>query len=313
MPILELFSKRQKKLRGEYPDVFQYENIDEKFRVQVVQIIEDTIGTDEKRYENVTDKAYKYIHKTLCKEYGVFKLGKSRELYSSAISNYFLDEKDHEKCLDIIELSFQVIDTYVRQNEFHFRDAEGVTQKPDDAIEELNARFKESGIGYQFEGGELMRIDSQFIHSEAMKPVLHLLGKDEKYAGANNEFLSAHEHYRHERYKECLNDCLKSFESLMKAIHEKHSWSYDPKDTAKKLIESCLKNKLIPKYLQDQFSSVENLLKSGVPTIRNKKGGHGQGTGVSTVPEHLASYALHLTATNLLFLAKCEEQYRETI
>ena len=99
----------------------------------------------------------------------------------------------------------------------------------------------------------------------------------------------------------------------MKAIHEKHSWSYDPKDTAKKLIDSCLKNKLVPKYLQDQFSSVENLLKSGVPTVRNKEGSHGQGTEVSTVPEHLASYALHLTATNLLFLAKCEEQYRKTV
>ena len=313
MSILELFSKRQKKLRGEYPDVFQYENIDEKFRVQVVQIIEDTIGTDEKRYENVTDKAYEYIHKTLCKEHGVFKLGKSRELYSSAISNYFLDEEDHEKCLDIIELSFHVIDTYVRQNEFHFRKAEGVTQKPDDAIEELNARFKESGIGYQFEGGELMRIDSQFIHSEAVKPVLHLLGKDEKYAGANNEFLSAHEHYRHKRYKECLNDCLKSFESLMKAIHEKHSWPYDSGAPAKTLINSCLANKLVPEYLQTQFSSVRGLLESGIPTVRNKKGGHGQGTEVSTVPEHLASYTLHLTATNLLFLAKCEEQYRETI
>ena len=276
MPISELFSKRQKKLRGEYPDVFQYENIDQKFRVQVVQIIEDTIGTDGKHYKNVTDKAYEYIHKTLCKEYGVFRLGGSRELYSSAISNYFLDEEDHEKCLDIIELSFQVIDIYVRQKEFHFRDAEGVTQKPDDAIEELNARFKESGIGYQFEGGELMRIDSQFIHSEAVKPVLHLLGKDEKYAGANNEFLSAHEHYRHKRYKECLNDCLKSFESLMKAIHEKHSWPYDSDASAKTLINSCLANKLVPEYLQTQFSSVRGLLESGIPTVRNKKGGHGQ-------------------------------------
>ena len=94
----------------------------------------------------------------------------------------------------------------------------------------------------------------------------------------------------------------------MKAIHEKHSWSYGPKDTAKKLIDSCLKNKLVPEYLQDQFSSVGNLLKSGVPTVRNKEGGHGQGTEVSAVPEHLASYTLHLTATNLLFLAKCEEQ-----
>ena len=142
-----------------------------------------------------------------------------------------------------------------------------------------------------------------------MKPVLHLLGSEKKYSGANNEFLSAHEHYRHKRYKECLNDCLKSFESLMKAIHEKHSWPYNQGDTAKKLINSCFENKLVPEYLQNQFSSVRILLESGIPTVRNKEGGHGQGSEISTVPEHLASYTLHLTATNLLFLANCEEKY----
>lgn len=312
MPVFDLFSKRQKRLRGEDPDVYQYDNIDEKFRVQVVHIIRNTIGI-EGPYNDPSNKAYEDIHQILCKEYGVFSLGESGESHFSAIFNYFLREENHENSLDVIELSFKIIDTDVRQNEWQFERAEGVIQKPDDALGELNARFKESGIGYQFEGGELIRIDSQFIHSETMKPVLHLLGKDKKYAGANNEFLSAHEHYRHKRYKECLNDCLKSFESLMKAIHEKHSWPYNANDTSKTLINSCLKNKLVPEYLQNQFSSVRLLLESGIPTVRNKEGGHGQGTEVSTVPEHLASYTLHLTATNLLFLAKCEEQYRKTI
>lgn len=312
MSVFELFSKRQKKLRGEYPDVYQYDNINEKLRVQVVHIIKDTIGL-EGPYNDITNKSYEDIHQILCKEYGVFSLGKSSESYSSAIFNYFLREEDHEKCLDIIELSFKVINTYVRRNEWQLERIESVIQKPDNAIIELNARFKESGIGYQFEANELIRIDSQFIHSEIVKPLLHLLGKDKKYIGANNEFLSAHEHYKHKRYKECLNDCLKSFESLMKAIHEKHSWPYDSDATVKRLINSCLENKLVPEYLQNQFSSVRLLLESGIPTVRNKEGGHGQGAEVSTVPEHLASYTLHLTATNLLFLTKCEEQYRKTI
>jgi hypothetical protein len=51
------------------------------------------------------------------------------------------------------------------------------------------------------------------------------------------------------------------------------------------------------------------LLESGVPTIRNKEGGHGQGHEIKEVPEYLTSYALHLTATNLLFLIKCEENF----
>ena len=46
------------------------------------------------------------------------------------------------------------------------------------------------------------------------------------YAGANDEFLRAHEHYRHKRHKECLNECLKAFESMMKAICKKRRWPY---------------------------------------------------------------------------------------
>ena len=304
MAIYDLFSKRQKRLRGDVPDVYQYTNLPQNFRVQVVHIVKSTIGRDSD-YSTPASKIYKYINNTLCREYGVFKLQEYASENFEHIYNFFLKEKDPEKCLDVIELTFKCIDGYVRQNTWEFRDY----QSPDDAIEELNIRFREAGIGYQFESGEVVRVDSQFIHSDAVKPTLQILGHSQEFAGANDEFLSAHEHYRHQRFKECLNDCLKSFESLMKAIHKKRSWEYGNTDTAKKLISSCLSNGLIPDYMQNQFSSLRILLESGVPTIRNKEGGHGQGDEVTNVPEHLASYTLHLTASNLLFLAKCDENF----
>ena len=304
MAIYDLFSKRQKRLRGDVPDVYQYTNLPQNFRVQVVHIVKSTIGRDSD-YSTPASKIYKYINNTLCREYGVFKLQEYASENFEYIYNFFLKEKDPEKCLDVIELTFKCIDGYVRQNTWEFRDY----QSPDDAIEELNIRFREAGIGYQFEAGEVVRVDSQFIHSDAVKPTLQILGHSQEFAGANDEFLSAHEHYRHQRFKECLNDCLKSFESLMKAIHKKRSWEYGSTDTAKKLISSCLSNGLIPDYMQNQFSSLRILLESGVPTIRNKEGGHGQGDEVTNVPEHLASYTLHLTASNLLFLAKCDENF----
>ncbi|EPL6980896.1 MULTISPECIES: STM4504/CBY_0614 family protein [Enterobacteriaceae] len=304
MAIYDLFSKRQKRLRGDVPDVYQYTNLPQNFRVQVVHIVKSTIGRDSD-YSTPASKIYKYINNTLCREYGVFKLQEYASENFEYIYNFFLKEKDPEKCLDVIELTFKCIDGYVRQNTWEFRDY----QSPDDAIEELNIRFREAGIGYQFESGEVVRVDSQFIHSDAVKPTLQILGHSQEFAGANDEFLSAHEHYRHQRFKECLNDCLKSFESLMKAIHKKRSWEYGSTDTAKKLISSCLSNGLIPDYMQNQFSSLRILLESGVPTIRNKEGGHGQGDEVTNVPEHLASYTLHLTASNLLFLAKCDENF----
>ncbi|MDD2267363.1 STM4504/CBY_0614 family protein [Sulfuricurvum sp.] len=307
MAVFELFSRRQKKMKGEVQDVYIYEEIPKSLRIQIIHIIRDTIGQD--KYEGRAKYAYEFIHKSLCKEYGLFTLTQNPRSDAEAVLEYFFSTKDYEKCLDIIEITFKIINIYIKDNYYNHKNSTTSTQNPEDAINELNSRFQESGIGYYFESNELIRVDSQYIHSEAVKPTLQLLGSVKQYRGANDEFLSAYEHYRHKRYKECLNDCLKSFESLMKAIHEKRSWSYGKSDTAKKLINSCLSNKLVPEYLQNQFFSVSALLESGIPTVRNKEGGHGQGAEVSTVPEHLASYALHLTATNLLFLANCEKQY----
>lgn len=307
MAMFELFSKRQKKIRGEIQDIYVYEDIPQSLRIQIIHIIRDTIGQD--KHGNHASDIYDFIHKTLCKEYGLFELKKYPRSYDEAIFDFFLNCDDYERCLDIIEIFFKIIDKHVNESYYNFKQQTTSSQKPEDAINELNSRFKESGIGYQFESGELIRVDSQYLHSETVKPTLQLLGTSKEYQGANDEFLSAHDHYRHKRYKECLNDCLKSFESLMKAIHEKHSWPYGQNDTAKKLINSCLSNNLVPEYLQNQFSSVRILLESGIPTVRNKEGGHGQGAEISTVPEHLASYTLHLTATNLLFLANCEEKH----
>jgi hypothetical protein len=75
-------------------------------------------------------------------------------------------------------------------------------------------------------------------------------------------------------------------------------------DTAKTLITTCLNNGLLPPYIDSQFSSIRSLLESGVTTIRNKNGGHGQGTTPVAVPEYLARYALNLTATTILFLVE---------
>lgn len=307
MAIFELFSKRQKKLRGDMPDVYIYEEIPQSLRVQIVHIIRDTFGED-KYSSDSSSSAYQYIHKTLCKEYGVFALKQHARSDAEAVLDYFLSCDDYERCLDIIEFTFRIIQNYVTENYYNYKQCTTSSQEPDDAVEELNKRFKENGFGYEFASGELIRIDSQFIHSETVKPVLSLLKSNKIYSGANQEFLKAHEHYRHKRYKECLVESLKSLESLMKGICKQHSWEFKESDPAKKLINICLEKKLVPEYLQNQFSSLRIVLESGVPTIRNKEGGHGQGADITTVPEHFASYTLHLTASNLLFLMQCNEQ-----
>ena len=80
MAIFDIFSKRQKKLRGEVPDIYVYDKLPESLRVQIVHIWRDTIGNEE-QYHNVYDhigenvrKSYSSLVNILCREYGIFHL-----------------------------------------------------------------------------------------------------------------------------------------------------------------------------------------------------------------------------------------------
>src|SRR5205823_1200161 len=106
----------------------------------------------------------------------------------------------------------------------------------DDAILELNHRFQKHGLGYEFLGGELIKLNSQYIHAQAVKPAISLL-QDEGFRGAEEEFLHAHDHYREGRYKEAIVDALKAFENTMKSICNARTWHYSSNDPANQLIK----------------------------------------------------------------------------
>jgi hypothetical protein len=303
--MIDLFSKRQNRARGDVPDVYQYDDIPNPLRVQVVHILKDAFG-DHTAYETNAKSAYEFINDTLCREYGVFELQSRANDHFEAVANFFLQTPEVEKAIDVIELAFRLIDRVVRDNEYKYSD---IQLKADEAIAELNFRFREHGVGYQYESGIMVRVDSQLVHAEVVKPTLNILSK-KMFKGANQEFLSAHDHYRNRKYKECLNDCLKAFESTMKAICDKRKWKYEKTVTSKKLISILFEKELIPPFMQSHFGGLRSTLEGGVPTIRNKLGGHGQGSEPTSVPESIASYALHLTATTILFLSKAENELK---
>lgn len=310
MAIFDLFSKRQKKLRGDMPDVYTYDQLPDALRVQIIHIWSDVLGNDSDYHNYPPVKfTYELIVNPLCREYGLFQLPTADKYgnrnYLNELANYLLQENDVEKQLDVVELSFKVINTIAR--EVGYLQRRDASKRVDNAIDELNNRFKEHGIGYQFIENEIIRVDSQLLHAEVVKPVLRLLN-EKSYQGAQQEFLSAYEHYRHGKNKEALNDCLKSFESTMKAICDKRKWTYQPKDTAKALIKICFDNNLVPSFWQQQLTSLRSLLESSIPTGRNNLSGHGQGTIPTVVPDYLVAYMLHMTASTLVFLTNAEKK-----
>ena len=291
------------------PDVYTYDDLPRPLRVQIVQIWMDTFVTYQHGHMRNVEEAYKFIVESLCREYGVFQLAATAartvyedRRYVDEFQTFFLNEKDVEKTLDAVELSFRVIDKrdsrYIRQYD--------LSKRADDAIEELNYRFREHGVGYQFTNGQIVRIDSEFIHAEIVKPALKLLDQ-RHYAGAQQEFLKAHEHYRKGDARAALTECLNAFESVMKVICEKRGWRCSNNAASKTLIQVCFDNELIPSFWQSHYSSLRKLLESSVPTGRNKLGGHGQGTKPVSVPSHLVAYMLHMTASAIVFLTEAEK------
>jgi Domain of unknown function (DUF7014)/AbiJ N-terminal domain 4 len=312
MTIFDLFSKRAKRARGEVPDVYRYDRVPNAFRVQVVHIWQDAIGSEEEyrnRYVQV-GPLYKFLVDALCREYGVFALGEGRgggRNYMEELINFFLKEEDDERVLDVIELSFRAIDRSTRN--FDFRQQARYHEIANDAIYELNCRLKEHGLGFKYEDGFVIRVDSELLHAEAVKPALRLLQKKE-YAGPQQEFLEAFEFYRHRKYKASLNEALKAFESTMKAICKKRGWEFDQNDSSRALIDICYSHGLIPAFWQGHMASIRALLEGGIPSVRNKLSGHGQGEAPTAVPDHIVAYTLHMAGAAIVFLVKSEENLK---
>lgn len=300
MSVWDVFSTRQKQSRGEIPDVFKYDDLPHALRVQIVHILNDAVGDDSVHYDS-RDYCFTFIKDTILREHALFKLVSYPNSTRKDVFDYFLSLDSVELALDIVELAFVAVTIAWDNDQFRMRSQAKL--KAQDAIEELNLRFKQHGVGYQFESRKIIRTDSELIHSEVIRPTLQLLrGKNLK--GANEEFLRAHEHYRHARYQEAMVDALKAFESTLISICTIKGWIFQPKDSAKRLLDLVFEKGLLPAFMQSEFSALRGLLEGGVPVVRNKLGGHGQGVDSVEIPGYWARYAINTTASNILLLVE---------
>lgn len=300
MQLSNLFSNRNHKA----PDIF-HDEFPEQVRNQVLHILCDVFGTTEFYKEtSLSSRTFANVQKQLCREYGVSDLARGNHPLppQSDVVFFFLTTKDVERALDVVMLVFK----YLEDNVDGWTSiGDPLSQiSIDDAIKELNLRFKNSGMGYSYEQGKIVKLDSTYTYTEITQPTLALI-QSRKFAGANEEYLKAYEHYKQGRNKECLGECLKAFESTMKIICNEKGWKYnEQKATASMLIQICFDNRLIPAWSQNQFTSLQQLMTSGVPTVRNRLGGHGQGQVPQVVDDAIVRYALNLTGSNIILLVE---------
>ena len=294
MPIHDIYSKRTKRAASS-SDVFAYDPIPATLRHQILIILREFFS-DLYGYEGMESE----IRKILEREYGRELPEDEFSLTSSAFSK-LVSEGSTDEVLDAIELSLKWIDHARTTKDREFL---GAAEKASELLNELNFRFREAGLGFQFEQSQVFRIDSTLVHVEAVKPALLLLS-DQRFAAAAAEFLSAFDHYRRGEFEASLIEACKSFESVLKVICDEKGWAYDSqRATAKNLINVVITNNLLPSWSQEHLMGLQKTLEAGVPTVRNKLAGHGDGSRFVPVEIHFVAYALHLTACNILLLAE---------
>lgn len=301
MAIYNLFSKRKAAAEQSKDDVYSYDTVPAKLRSQLKQMYHEAYENDQhdrQSWENfrLNYEMFELFVGILRREYGMDSLGgfsrnKIEEFHQ------FIDKCDTDQFLDCAEMYGKIVNG---------TDTLGDEAKKD-ATFELNHRFREAGLGYEFVEGHIVRIDSTTLHAEVLKPTIAMLTSSKSFKGAEQEIHHAFSKYRSHDNKGAVADALKALESTMKAILDRRGWAYGANDPASKLIAACFDNGLIPSYMQTHFGALRTMLESGVPTVRNKTSGHGQGSVVKPLEDHYASYVLYTALANMKLLIDCDK------
>jgi hypothetical protein len=308
----ELFSARKKPAKENLP--YKSDCVPQKFRVQAWYILEKAFGAayregDAYHPATLSYLCWKVVRDILREELGVFYLSEKIQPYAvpgpkDECFHFFINKASASRSLDFLDLAFRVVDRFVRNKPRHVLEEADISATPDEAISQFNTRLDQHHLGYQFTGGELMRHDSQFVHAEITETVAQLL-TSAGFEGPNQEFLSAHKAYLKGNMKEAIREALNALESTMKVICTQRKWKFDPKkDTSSKLLSIIFEKGLVPDYLQSEFTALRATLEASVPRVRNRAAEHGQGAEPVEVPKYLAAYALHMTASGIVFLVE---------
>jgi AbiJ N-terminal domain 4 len=306
--IFETFArrKRQQSRNGE-PEIYIYDQAPGHMRYQIGEALSEGIGPFHRSSgyavhgaRNAND-IWEQIDRICRKEIHSYLSYCEKKDLSARFLNYILQVEDVEDFLSAVEIGCVGLRTISDIYPFDEPSYRGAQQKVVDAIEEINARFEEHSVGYQFENGQIIRVDSKVTHAEIIKPALILLTAP-AFSKANEDFMTAHRHYRANEFKDCVTAANRAFESMLKAICDTEKWEYGKGDRAAELVTKVTNKGLFTRYFDRSLDSYVAMLKAGLPAVRNDAGSHGEGLAAAAVTAGIARFAINLTATNLVFL-----------
>jgi hypothetical protein len=105
LAILNTFSRSQKKLKGHVSDVFTYDDIPQRLRVQIANILVECLGNGGGDYIG-PNPVWQDLHRSLANEFGLGRFPSLSQNDAAALAEFFVNSADTEQALDIIQVSF---------------------------------------------------------------------------------------------------------------------------------------------------------------------------------------------------------------
>jgi len=225
--------------------------------------------------------ASEMLPEILEKEFGITELKcpikGSRKGESCTPLEYIVRGTRHQTTFDILEL--------------FYRELYGGNQK--NFQHTVNEIFEESELPFIMIDGDIFSSDlDNNIRAQSLK-ILETVG----FEGALAEFKQAQEYFSDDKYKESINYCNLSIESVLKTILKLS------REKPGKLFAEFIKSGYVPEYFDDFLKEFEHILRS-VAIIRNQVlgVGHGQGDSVNDVPKSLADLSIDLSSVLIKFI-----------
>ncbi|HTL73515.1 MAG TPA: hypothetical protein VL863_09455 [bacterium] len=155
---MNLFSKFQS--RDKKTEALTYD-LPLGFRTQIIHLWRKGFGKDD-CYSPGPQMAYEKIHQILCEEHQEPQLPQvSRHslTYGDIIAEYFYYQEDTVKALDVVQVVFSIMEAMLHRTWNAWgHDMFASEHSVVDIIEELNHRFRENNIGYQYIQGRIEKI-----------------------------------------------------------------------------------------------------------------------------------------------------------
>lgn len=188
---MEPYFLRAKRARGEVPTTFQYNQIPGSIKEQAIILFNNSFSAEFERR-----KAIQEIHFPL-----TFHLGKP-SLYSTYADSYEEDLFNFFRKDDLdTDLALTIIEEFCKKFSEKF-------------IAIMNEKFLLEGMGYQFKGEEIVRIEDEKFYDTVTQPCISKLSSAglEKAAA---EYFKAYEHLKNQHYHDAVVSCTRSLEYLL--------------------------------------------------------------------------------------------------